>query len=275
MNLAASGCVILNHHRKSMSHSATILLLACATLAFAAGCNRGKAKDAIQPTSVPTNAAPSPAKPFVVGDVAFVRVKQYARLSGQPTMTDELGGRAYVLKNLNPEGLQTQIARPAKNEPTFYFGDTVTLLEKKDGTPTMWLVASGQKKAQIPQYLLTTRKSEIDFLKRTDRIPESMAFIVKDKDALKVWGVSLDGFRMNVLDSQGLALLDYPDGTSPFALKGNAVMFDESAAKETWQKPPVFGEGKKPFQLNANYVYYCVSDGDAPAFVAINLADLK
>jgi hypothetical protein len=208
------------------------------------------------------------------GTTAFVRVKQYAPLSGKPTIQDMFGGVGYVLRNLNPSGIEAPIAKSAPNAVTVAFGDTVTLVEKQAGVPTMWVVAKGQTKIQLPEYLLTTRKEEIDYLTKAQRIPESMVFVYSDKGHIATWGVMVGGIgRFHIIESHGLALLDYPEGTSPFAVKGNAVLFDQSEVKG-WDKPPVFDSNKKALELSASCLYYCVSDGDKPAFELIELKNV-
>ncbi|MCQ4575028.1 MAG: hypothetical protein NOU37_07280 [Candidatus Brocadiales bacterium] len=212
---------------------------------------------------------------LTAGGTAYVRVKQYFTLSGEPTVRDSLGGIGYVLKNLNPAGAVAIIAKPTENDATFSFGDAVTLIEKKDGLPTMWLVAKAQTKVWIPAYVLTANKAEIDFLKENNRIPETMSYIYDD-EGRKVWGVFIGGFGNSfVVDSYGMVLMAYAEGTSPFAIKGNAVVFDESVMKKTWEKPPVFNSAKKAFKLTPSCLYYCVSEGDKSAFECIDLVELK
>jgi hypothetical protein len=140
----------------------------------------------------------------------------------------------------------------------------------------MWLVATGQTRVQLPEYLLTASKAEIDFLVKIDRVPEAMAFFYKGDGHFKVWGVYMGGpDRCLAWDSHGTVLMDSPSGTSPFALKGNAVVVDESVVKETWEKPLVFDGSKKPFQLSSSFMYYCISGGNNPAFESIDLKHLK
>jgi len=241
-----------------------------------------------QSTTNPTKSTPTTKKvdgskpvatsALTAGTTAFIRVKQYSPLSGTPTLKDMFGGTGYVLRNLNPTGIESEIAKPAPNAATVYYGDTVLLVEKKAGLPVTWLVAKGQTKVELPEYLLTINKAEIDFLKKTNRIPESMALVYKETDNLKIWGVLIGGIgRYSVIDSHGMAFLDYPTGTSPFAVKGNAVMFDESAVKDVmgFSKPPVFDGGKKPLQVSSSSIYYCVSEGAKPAFERIDLKTVK
>lgn len=126
----------------------------------------------------------------------------------------------------------------------------------------------------MPAHILTPKKVEIDFLRDNNKIPETMSFVYFD-GILKVWGV-VKTTLFNI-DSHDVPMSDYPEGTSPFALKGNAVLFDESAAKLTLLtlvKPPVFNGAKKAFQLSPTCLYYCVFDGDNPAFESIDLDTL-
>ena len=210
-----------------------------------------------------------------MGGTAYVRVKQYSTLCGEPTTRDSLGGTGYVLKNLNPAGAVATIAKPTENDATFSFGDTVTLVEKKGSQPPMWLVAKAQTKAWIPAYVLTANKAELDFLKKNNRIPETMSYVYDD-DGWKVWGVIIGGIANSfIVDSHGMALMDYAEGTSPFAIKGNAVVFDESVAKKTWKKSPVFNSAKKAFKLSPSCLYYCVSEGNRASFECVDLGELK
>ncbi|MGI0016643.1 MAG: hypothetical protein ACREBU_24735, partial [Nitrososphaera sp.] len=182
---------------------------------------------------------------LTTGETAYVRVKQYSTLSGEPSVRDSFGGTGYVLRNLNPEGAVAPIAMPTENDATFSFEDTVKLIEKKGGLPTMWLVAKAEKKVWIPAYILTANKPEIEFLKENKRIPETMSYVYKDGN-WNVWGIIIGGLGDSfVIDSHGLPLASYAEGTSPFAVKGNGVVFDESIVKETWEHPPVFNSAKK------------------------------
>ena len=193
-------------------------------------------------------------------------------------MKDMYGGTAYVLRNLNPSGIEAVVATPAPSAVTVLFGDEVTLLEKQAGLPAIWLVAKGETQVQLPEYLLTASKTEIDSLKRKSRIPESMVLVYKENDDLKTWGVLVGGIgRYNVIDSHGMVFLDYPAGTSPFALKGNAVIFDESAVKDIsgFGKPPVFDSAGKRIQVSSSSMYYCISGGAKPAFERIDLKAIR
>jgi hypothetical protein len=206
---------------------------------------------------------------------AYVRVKQYSTLSGEPTTRDSLGGTGYVLKNLNPVGAVALIAKPTENDAMFSFGDTVTLIEKKGDLPAMWLVAKGQTKVWIPAYVLTANKAEIDFLKKNNRIPETMSYVYNDGDK-KVWGAIIGGFSGSfVIDSHGLVLEAYAEGTSPFAFKGNAVVFDESVVNAKWRYPPVFNSVRRALKLTPVNLYYCVSEGGKAAFECMDLVELR
>lgn len=204
-----------------------------------------------------------------------MRIKQYSTLSGKPTITDMYGGTGYVLNNLHPEGVEAPIAKPTENDASFSFGETLKLIEKKDGLPTFWLVAKAQTNIWVPAYILTANKAEVEFLRAKGRIPETMAFVYDDGN-WKVWGTLIGGIgRSAVMDSHGIVMMDYPEGTSPFAFKGNAVVFDASITKAKWDKPPVFDTEKKAFELSSAYLYYCVGEGDKLAFECIDLTALK
>jgi hypothetical protein len=209
------------------------------------------------------------------GGIAFVRVKQYTTLSGDPTIQDGMGGTGYVLRNLHPESVSAPVAQPTDKDATFTFGESVTLIEKRAGLPGMWLVSKGQTKLWIPGYILTANKAEIDLLQNKGRIPDSMAFVYGDGN-WKTWGTMIGGIAQSaIIESHGIVMLDYPDGTSPFAIKGNAVLFDASVANATWKKPPVFDGSGKALALSPTIFYYCVSDGDKPVFEGIDLSTTK
>jgi len=212
---------------------------------------------------------------LAVGKPAYVRVKEYSTLSGEPSIKDSFGGTGYVLKNLNPRGIAAPVAKPTEADATFVFGETVVPIEKKSGPPTLWLVRKAQTEVWLPAHVLTARKTEIDFLKEQDRIPETLSYVYYD-DATKTWGAIIGGFGGSfVIDSHGLVLRAYAEGTSPFAIKGNAVIFDESKTRKTWKTPPVFdGEGRA-FQLSPTRLYCCVSQGDKPAFECLDLVKLE
>jgi ankyrin repeat protein len=209
------------------------------------------------------------------GETAYVRVKQYSPQSGEPTVQEASGAAGYTVRQLNTSlAVVATIAKPTGKDPTFAFGESVTLVEKKPGVPPMWIVAKGQSKVSIPAYILTPNKAEIDFLREKDRIPESMSYIYEN-DGWKVWGMEIGGIGNSfVIDSHGLSLMAFAEGTSPFALKGNAVLFDDSTAKANWKKPAVFDRVKTPFQLSPSHMYYCVSDGDKPAFECVDTTQL-
>ena len=61
------------------------------------------------------------------------------------------------------------------------FGEIIKLIQKKDGVPSVWLVAKEKDQAWIPAHLLTVNKAEIDFLKNKDRIPVTMTFVYGDR----------------------------------------------------------------------------------------------
>jgi hypothetical protein len=246
---------------------------------------RTGSQSSVQPTVASTqksegasaNAPSQSPAVLTAGGTAYVRVKQYSILSDETdgkAMKEMSGATGWALKNLNPN-IQLVTVMPSENDVSFSFGDALTLIEKKDGVPAFWLVAKGQNKVLIPAYVLTANKAEIDFLKEKNRIPETMCFVYHDEHT-KVWGDLLGGMGgSSIIDSHGLSLLAYRDGTSPFAIKENAVVFDASEANTDWGKPPVFDDAKKAFQLSPTCLYYCVSDGDKPAFECIDLAALK
>ena len=184
---------------------------------------------AAQPKAAAPKKATEPVAvtPLIPGGTGYVRVRDYA---------------TKPLKD----------ATPAGDANKFQFGDAVMLVQKKDGPPFFWLVSKDQSQSWVPSYLLTANKAEIDFLKGNDRVPDSMALVYRE-DNWKVWGterMNLGGFSMTV-DAEGTLLLAYREGTSPFAIKGNAVVFDGSALEPAhFIVPPVFDSAKKAFQLS-------------------------
>jgi hypothetical protein len=233
-------------------------VLAClSAFVFLAGCKGSKPTGSTHPTSSPKAELPAP-KPFAAGRTAFVRVKQY------------------TTKTSNPAGSKTAKTKPTPSGVSFSFGDTVTLLAREDGPPVMWTITRGLVKTKVPEYLLTTSKEEIDFLSKAGRVPETMAYVYMKDGHMDVWGSERVnyGFMIATVDSEGMALLAFSSGTSPFALKDNAVIFDEALAHTSLESPPVFDAAKKPFPLSSTVMYYCVSGEDKPAFEAIDLRTL-
>jgi TonB family protein len=181
---------------------------------------------------------------------------------------------------LNP-GSAKDHAKHAPAGILFSFGDTVTLVEREQGYPTMWLVTKGQEKARLPEYLLTTNEAEIDFLRKTDRIPKIISYVYAAGDDTGVRGQFIIDIPplYFVTMSDGLVgdgLVNIPGGKSPFALKDNAVLFDEAMASKirTWKNPLVFDVAKRPFRPDSSTMYYCVSGGAKPAFEALDLKAL-
>lgn len=184
---------------------------------------------------------------FVEGNTAYIRVKEY---TAEPS------------KDTTPKGVET----------TLTFGQTVKLIHQKDGPPTMWLVQMEKGQTWVPAYLLTVNKAEIDFLKMKDRIPETMTFIYKKDDIIRVWGLVRYGFL--VVDSRGLAAS--ADGSSQVAFKGNGVLFDESAVKHDWKNLMIFSRGNTTYKVKSGYLYYCVAVDDTGkgSFDCIDLTTL-
>jgi len=214
-----------------------------------------------------------------VGDIAFVRVKKYQTLSGKPTITEMSGASGYSIKDLNPEGLVASKSEPTENDASFLFGEKLTLLNKKSGVPTLWQVTKGKATVWLPEFILTPTKAEIDFLKKNNRIPETMTFIYDDDGTLKVWGVIIMIQGCELVESHGLSLMSYDKGMSPLAVKGNAVMFDKSALKHKWGNESlphiVFNAKKQGFKLATSNLYYCIAAGKQSAFECINLVSNK
>jgi len=222
------------------------------------------------------NAGPKPK--LAKGGVAYIRVKHYTVLSGEPQITDSLGGTAYTLKMLPPQansgvlGIDAPVATAASDAATFSYGDAVTLIEKKQGRPEIWKVAKGQTTAEIPAYLLTASQHEIDYLRNHKKIPATMAFVYEG-DHMSVWGVEISGIAGSALvESHGLALTDWAKGTSPFAVEGNAVIFDKSIGG--FEKSPVFDAQKRDLPIDSGSLYLCVSGGSKPSFERVDLSKL-
>ena len=186
------------------------------------------------------------------------------------------GGTAYIrIKEYAAKPLEDAV--PKRNEMNLSFGQTIKLIQKKDGLPAMWLVSKEKEQAWIPEYLITANKAEIRFLEEHHRIPVTMTFIYRDKDEIiKVWGRVR--FRVSfgslVVDSQGLAAS--ADGSRQVAFKGNAVLFDESAVKYTWKNPMIFRKGNTTYQVKLACLYYCdaVDDTGEGSFDCIDLIAL-
>jgi hypothetical protein len=190
--------------------------------------------------------------PLTQGATAYLRVKQY---TSEPKKE----------------------ATPAGDKADFQFGDALNLVQKKDGLPIFWLVAKGQSQSWLPSYLLTGNKLELEFLKAKSRIPDTMSFVCDDGKNMTVWGSAkewMGGLVLAIDARNGFTLVQYPEGQSPFAIKGNAVMFDGTVTKQPWTKPPVFDVAHKAFQLSPSYLYYTVSD-EKPGFECIDLIGLR
>lgn len=186
------------------------------------------------------------------------------------------GGTAYIrIKEYTVKPLEDAV--PKGDEMNLSFGQTIKIVKKKDGLPTMWLVSKEKEKAWIPEYLITANKAEIRFLEMHHRIPETMTFIYNYKDqGIKVWGRVKFRFSLGalVLDGQGLAAS--ADGSFQVALKGNAVLFDESAVKYTWKNPMIFRKGNTTYPVKLACLYYCdeVDDTGEGSFDCIDLIGL-
>jgi len=179
------------------------------------------------------------------------------QLSGKD-VSSEVG---YMLKGMTQTREENTIA--------FEFGENVTLLQKSDRPPTSWLISSGSSQAWVPSYILTASKAEVDFLRNNNAIPDSITFVY-GKD-LRVWGIgTLHVFRSKVaaycmgntrmpLDEDCSQSVDYD---------GNAVLFDEEAARAI-QKPPL------SFKISPSCIYYCTSGTSALSFECIDLSTLK
>ena len=155
-----------------------------------------------------------------------------------------------------------------------------------ENSSVYWLIAKDQAQAWAPAYIITGNRAELDFLREKGRIPKTMSFLYE-----KVVENKTNRYACGIVHIPGLFTLDspngmptpaYENGTSPYAIKGNGVIFDVSTITEKWWNterkevgPPVFDAAKKPFQLSPNCLYYCVSDGDSPTFQCIDLLSLK
>jgi hypothetical protein len=203
----------------------------------------------------------------------FVALTCQAETPGKPKLANLAeGGTAYIrVKECSAKPIED--ATPKGDEAKFAFAEEVKLNRKKEGLPALWLVSRDKVQAWVPAYVLTANKAEISFLKDKDRIPQTMTFMYSKDEILKVWGRINMGFY--VVESKGMAMLDYAEGSSPVAFKGNAVLFDESAAKRAWKKPVVFAKGNIAYKPTTTHLYYCISEGDKPAFDCIDLINLK
>ncbi len=213
--------------------------------------------------------------PLKIGDTAYLRVKSYTPPAGEPSVQTADGAVGYVLKNLNPNAIGV-INEPRKDSVTLTFGAPLVLIESKESKPVLWHVKKDSIDVWLPSYLLTASKEEIAFLKEHDRIPESMTWIYEENKEWKQWGNIIGGIGGSfIIESHGLPIMAYELGTSPAAIKGNAVMFDEAMTKAAWKKPIVFNADKAEFTLSVTSLYYCNSGGDVPSFECLDLASLK
>lgn len=131
----------------------------------------------------------------------------------------------------------------------------------------------------------------MDFLREKNRIPETMTFVAKDFTAFGALVIPLGTPSTSLVSefSGGtpayVMVVDAQEGmptpgdfAGVFAVKGNAVVFDQVAAKHTWRPPPVFDNTQKPFPLSPTCLYYCVvpnGDNRKPAFECIDLVWLR
>jgi len=149
------------------------------------------------PQVVRGNHATAPAAPpppiLKVGGVGYIRVKTYTLMSGPAAETDSGGGCGYNVKNLgSPDGTMLAMSSVSSNTPKFSFGESLKLIKRGTAVPPTWVVMKGNRKIELPTYLLTASKPEIDYLKSYDRVPESMAFVYKDKTGdVRVWDTSM------------------------------------------------------------------------------------
>jgi hypothetical protein len=209
----------------------------------ATGGSQGTASPTVQQTSAPSRA---PAM-LATNGAAYVRIKEYS---------------ATVSKDATPPG----------SEAAFQFGDAVTLVQERDVPVVSWLCAKDQIQAWIPAYMLTANRSEIAFLKDNNLVPETMTYLSNDG---KAWGTVNMGFA-TLLGVEGMpAPSPSEPGTSPYAVRGNAVLIDSAAAKQKWTYSPVFDSAKKGFPLSPTCLYYCVSGGNNAAFQCVDLITLK
>jgi hypothetical protein len=229
----------------------TILITVCFAAVVFIGCGRADSNTTKEDATVKTASGASlQAAVLSTNGTAYIRVKDYSTKS---------------LKDTTPTG----------DEVKLQFGDAVKLIQKKDGPVIFWLVTKDRIQTWIPAYVLTANKAEVDFLKDNNVVPETMTFLSIDGGLRKAWGSVNMGFAV-LLGCDGVPAPDPTEGTSPYAVKGNAVMFDESVTKAPWnQAPPVFDSAKRGFPLSPTCLYYCVSSGDNVAFQCIDLVTLK
>ena len=102
--------------------------------------------------------------PFAVGGNAYVRVRSYTILSGEPTIKDLLGGTGYAIKN-RVSGLEAVLTKPTAKDVSFSFGEPVTLIEKKDGPPELWHVSKDSSRHGSPHISSQQVRQKSTFLK--------------------------------------------------------------------------------------------------------------
>ncbi len=188
---------------------------------------------------------------FTEGSTAYIRIKEY---------------KAQPQEHAGIKGTETTVS----------FGQAVKLLQRTDGHQKMWLVMAEQVQAWLPAYLLAPNKAEIEFLRKNERIPATMTFFYKPKgdDDIKVHG------RVRCIwglcDFQGVSVPASDETMMNVALKGNAVVFDDTAVKHAWMHPIIFGKGTKTYKVKPACLYYCVDVDDTgkKSFDCIDLTTL-
>jgi len=291
---------MLKRHLPVVADSLASCVIAAAILS--AGCGQhvppnvgASTRAAKMPGGALTTVAQPVTPTLKPGGNAYVRVSRYTLMSGPPVETETtsagvIGG--YYVKDLAEPGAMTTRLAMSKvpgDAPKFVFGEALKLVKRAEGFPISWIVSKGNHKVSMPEFLLTANKAELDYLKSKDRVPTSMAYVYEAKDGeVRVWGYKLAMIPVAVCDSHGLAIHmggydggnsmfspsipSGPPGTSPFAIKGNAVVFDKAVLDTAW-KPwaPVSDANRQPFHLSSSCLYYCVAESDKQAFEPIEL----
>lgn len=167
---------------------------------------------------------PYQAKRLVAGATAYVRVKE------QTTSAED---------GLRPKGTAFKVK----------FADAVLLI-KADEKTHVWLVEKGGKKGWLLSSYLTANREELDFLRKTKKIPLTTTLISVTGDGLYLQGYY--AIRMFAAPFSTVAKSAPPSYDS----EKNAVFIDESVIKIT--PPPLTLKcGKKKLRLLSDAMYYC------------------
>lgn len=209
------------------------------------------------------------AQPVASGTAANIR-------TGTPSAPPVLapGGTAYVRVR--------KAQNMGQSDPTFSFGDAVTLVKLK-ANPNYphsvyawdWLVKRGAKTATLAYCSLTANPAEIAFLRARSLVPDSLLCPCADKDGMMTWsGVG----EVHYITENGNMY-----GT--LAVKGCAVMlpddYDSSLDDllNSYHIRPLYdahtGRVVKGHNFAPGCIYICVSGGRRPVYKRIDPKQIR